>query len=465
MQSTNEEVEREYVTFNGMRVIASWPEQLRAAQEVTHYTISGSEHRRIPYGDEPDDWGADHRPCHDCAAIKGQFHVIGCDVERCPTCGGQVISCDCPYDRDPDESEFSFQSHKDKAVTSYLAKRSHYEQFCYVSKIIIEEALSRRGIKIHSVQTRVKDPASFGQKASQPSDTNPSEPKYPSPLADITDLAGLRVIAFFPKAIEEIDKIVYEEFEVIERSDKGAKLLEEEKFGYSSVHYLVRLPAKRSSLPEYEKFSQTIAEVQVRTILQHAWAEIEHDIQYKSTSVIPQEIRRRFTALAGMLEVVDREFQSVQDEDQRLRQFARQMIKQGEIDQVEITPDSVKAFLTKKLGGDQRISWLSYDFFARQLRRYGFQTLGEVEVCTADYNDDQLSRLAYGFRQGQVIRFELMLLAGMGQRYVDRHPWSDLSWFRSRHESLLEQFTTEKIAIRNFDPTINQQLGGSERRE
>ena len=458
------EKEIEYVIFNGTKVVAGWPDVARRAQEITHYQISGANVRRIPYGDEPDDWGTDHSPCHDCSVIKGQFHVVGCDVERCPTCGSQTISCDCPYDSGPDVADqdkaiFGFQSHKEKAVTAYLMQRPHYEQFCNVTKIIIEEALARRGAKIHSVQVRAKDPMSFGRKAAQPSDTNPSAPKYPNPLSDITDLAALRIIAFFPKTIADIDKIISEEFEIVERSDKGEKLLAEEKFGYNSVHYLVKLPAKRASLPEYEKFSQSIAEIQVRTILQHAWAEIEHDIQYKSTSVIPQEIRRRFTALAGMLEVVDREFQAVQDEDHRLRQLAREMIKEGQIDEVEITPDAIKAFLTRKLGGDQRISWLSYDFLARQLRKYGFQTLRQVEDCTKGYNDDFLSRLAYGFRQGQVIRSELMVLAGMGQAYIDRHPWSDLPWFRTRYESLLKHLRENKIDVRNFDPMSDAPAG------
>ena len=61
----------------------------------------------------------------------------------------------------------------------------------------------------------------------------------------------------------------------------------------------------------------------------HAWAEIEHDIQYKSTETIPRLIRRRFMSLAGMLEIADREFQAIQDEDQSVRQNARNAVESG----------------------------------------------------------------------------------------------------------------------------------------
>jgi hypothetical protein len=94
----------DFVEYNGVRVIAGWPEQIEAAQSVTTFSIAGVEHPRVRYGDESDDWGADRVPCHDCAVIKGQYHVPGCDVERCPVCDGQAFSCDCDRD-DVDEEE------------------------------------------------------------------------------------------------------------------------------------------------------------------------------------------------------------------------------------------------------------------------------------------------------------------------------------------------------------------------
>jgi hypothetical protein len=96
------------VLYNGVSMIPEWPAFIEAAQSITHYEIGGRQLPRIRYGDEADDWGADHRPCHDCGVIKGQYHVgQSCDVERCPSCGGQVISCDCDYSltEEGDDSE------------------------------------------------------------------------------------------------------------------------------------------------------------------------------------------------------------------------------------------------------------------------------------------------------------------------------------------------------------------------
>ena len=91
----------EYVIFNGVKVAAEWPAKITEAQEKTNYVIGGEPRERIRYGHEVEDWGADDGPCHDCAVVKGQYHVpFLCDVERCPACGEQAIGCDCDYEGD-----------------------------------------------------------------------------------------------------------------------------------------------------------------------------------------------------------------------------------------------------------------------------------------------------------------------------------------------------------------------------
>jgi putative GTP pyrophosphokinase len=166
----------------------------------------------------------------------------------------------------------------------------------------------------------------------------------------------------------------------------------------------------------------------------------ENGINYKSATAIPVEIRRRFMALAGMLEIADREFQAVQSEDRKLADQSISKVRDGDLVGVEITPDTIKLYLDKKLGPDDRISEWSYDWTARLLKSLGFRDLMQIEVAISGYDDTNLSFIATARRQGQIERFELMLLAALGELFIERPPFTGKSWFEDRRRDYLAKF-------------------------
>jgi len=349
-----------------------------------------------------------------------------------------------------EDSAFDLKDHAQKATVEYLRRRGYFEDLASVVKRILDESLTARGITVHSVQARAKAPESFARKAETPSEGR-TGPKYPKPIDEITDLSGVRVITYLPSVLAEVDALVNEQFRVVERSDKGMALRDTDRFGYQSIHYLVTLSEARTALPEYAPYKSAITEIQVRTVLQHAWAEIEHDIQYKSSVVIPSEIRRRFMSLAGLLELADREFQSIQDADKALTEVARANVERSDFHDVEITPDALKAYLDKTLGPDARIAAWNYNWAARLLKKVGFITLEQLDQCIRGYDDDRVSRAIFGTRQGQIWRLECLLIAGMGETYIDRHIFED-DRSKSTWQRWLRDLRAAGIEIGSYDP-------------
>jgi len=91
--------DRRTASLNGYPVTPEYLERFEQSQQVLTYEIAGADWPRVRYGEEQGGWDTSI-PCHDCRAVAGQYHAVGCDVEECPRCGGQAIMCDCEDDED-----------------------------------------------------------------------------------------------------------------------------------------------------------------------------------------------------------------------------------------------------------------------------------------------------------------------------------------------------------------------------
>jgi putative GTP pyrophosphokinase len=157
-------------------------------------------------------------------------------------------------------------------------------------------------LKLHSITLRVKTRDSVAAKLARPDRTYAS-------LWDLTDLVGLRVITYFEDGVDQVGRVLEASLPVdFRHSVDKRKQVAADRFGYRSLHYVCRMAAEPGDLGELRY------EVQVRTLLEHAWAEIEHDLGYKSRDSVPVVARRRLNRLAGLLELADQEFAAIRRE-------------------------------------------------------------------------------------------------------------------------------------------------------
>ena len=160
----------------------------------------------------------------------------------------------------------------------FRRERSHYNGLTTKMYALVKELLARRNIDVVQVDRRTKSVDSFVEKISRKNE------KYVNPLDDMTDLAGLRIIAYYTEDVETIGRLIKQEFAVdAEKSVDKVTELDPSQFGYTSVHYVVSLGPTRRDLPEWSRYADRFVEIQVRTALQHAWAAVDHKLRYKTT--------------------------------------------------------------------------------------------------------------------------------------------------------------------------------------
>jgi putative GTP pyrophosphokinase len=295
----------------------------------------------------------------------------------------------------------------DNILDQYDRSLELYGDFTRKVEDLVKDMLHEAGVRAHTVTSRVKMRESLREKIARP-DKNYSE------LGDVTDIAGVRIITYFADDVDKIAECIERWFEVDRKKSTDRRAaLDPDRFGYLSLHHIVSFGPERAALPEYGQHAGLKAEIQTRSILQHAWAEIEHDLGYKTREGVPREIRRRFSALAGLLEIADREFEGIRDE---LAEYERKVPERIEREPqlVEIDKASLSAFisgasLVARL--DNRIAssngltvaeWDEDDDFSRrlhddfvekrvaELQMFGIGTIQDLEEGLRRYEGDIL---------------------------------------------------------------------------
>jgi len=305
-----------------------------------------------------------------------------------------------------------------EAVQAYVAQYPSLERATERYVALITSLLDEAGINYLTVTGRAKSVASFAGKAARTAD---GRPVYTDPLRQITDQVGVRVITYLVSDVQAVVDLLGDQLTVLLHRDMGLETAQEGRFGYSSQHVLVQLDDARSHAPEFAALAGRPASVQVRTVLQHAWAEFEHDIRYKGT--VPEEyapdLDRRFTLAAGLLDLADREFSAIRD---RLQESMTGHQLRGDAGDPRISAQDLAAFLAGRFPG---AGWSRTDHYAwvsGLLLELGIASLQELGEVLGKVDSAAISRrMGYRYPPGAVRRLDDALLEVFGDRYVALH--------------------------------------------
>jgi len=277
-------------------------------------------------------------------------------------------------------------AHAQQILEEYDSHLPLFRETADVLLARIKESLSRAGILVAAVEGRVKSRSSLEGKLEL------KGAKYSS-LAGITDIIGLRIITFYLDDVDKVASVMERIFQVDwENSVDKRKLHQLDSFGYLSLHYVCSVPEMPYKI-----------EIQMRTLLQHAWANMNHDTGYKSGVEIPREYVRAMNRLAGMLELTDDEFSRIRAELSDYRRRMQALVASGNLDDAPLDGDTFRSYLElDPFGGlNRRIASVNQAEiqevplmpYLSVFKKLGCQTLGDVGRLIRD-NEEAAFQIA-----------------------------------------------------------------------
>lgn len=303
-------------------------------------------------------------------------------------------------------------------MDEYKKQKDSFVQMGEVVHQMLREIVDEAGIFVTGIEHRVKGEKSLEGKLYKNGD-------YYQKLEDLTDILGARVICYFGDDVDKVGKLVEQSFVIDwENSSDKRALIKADTFGYLSLHYICSLPFDAGYPDEIcgKRF-----EIQIRTILQHAWSAINHDLGYKSQFGVPRAVTREFARLAGLLEIADDEFIRARDNMKAYTEQTREKIINDDADDVLIDMISLNEYMlrNKKMRAflqrlaeieNSEISDTDPENYIGQLAWLKIETVGKLQEML-DRNEALAFELAYKTLKGSELD---ILSSNVALRFVCR---------------------------------------------
>jgi len=227
-----------------------------------------------------------------------------------------------------------------ESIKRFIDRQPGYEKLCAEVAYILNRELNKEEIEFSTITYRAKTLNSFLEKIQRKA--------YRDPVSEITDFAGVRVVCLYIDDLPRLERVIDEQFEIVEKIDKLTNR-KSDQFGYGAIHFVVRL-GKNASGARYDDLKNLVCEIQIRTVLQDAWAIIDHHLVYKNESNIPSVLRNRLNLLAGNFRSADQKFSDLRAE------------REEYLKSVEDSEINSEQFLENELNLDSFIRYAQWKF-------------------------------------------------------------------------------------------------------
>lgn len=277
---------------------------------------------------------------------------------------------------------------------------SRYARLVEEVQFILHEVIKRADVKIHSISGRVKTLESFLEKIDRKGYINPEE--------EIEDVVGCRVVCLFVSDLAALEAAIKEEFKVWKSENKVEGEGDEATFGYMSRHYIAELGNKHSGA-RYDSLKGVKFEIQVRTILMDAWANVSHYLAYKGKYSIPEDLRRDFYALSGLFYLADKHFELFFQEAIESTKRALTKAASGRLAADEpLNLETMEALLRELYPDRVRVERGVLSEFVEEIAEFGYTHVGELRSALIKANEAMLQMekdYPPGFRRRKGERF------------------------------------------------------------